>query len=76
MTFSPEKELANHVRYVAVFDDGSRDAFAVSQCTLDQGPRGGWDNIARIVAYEWQCDGLLKPGNIVRVYLQPTTLPS
>jgi hypothetical protein len=48
-----------------MYADGSEDAFAVPQATLDQGP--GAAGIARIVAGEWQRDGYLKPGKIVGV---------
>jgi hypothetical protein len=46
-----------------MYADGSEDAFAVPQATLDQGP--GAAGVARIVAAEWQRDGYLKPGKIV-----------
>jgi hypothetical protein len=73
MTFRPAEDLAKHVRFIAEFDDGSKDVFAVAQSTLDQGgPRG--DYIARIVAGHWQRDGYIKPGKIVRVYRDPALL--
>jgi hypothetical protein len=72
MTLTPKQDLANHVGFIAEYDDGSKDVFAVPQSTLDQGPPEGWNGIARIVAGEWQRDGHLKPGNIVRVYRDPT----
>jgi hypothetical protein len=72
MTFTPAEDLAEHVRYIAVFDDGSKDVFAVAQATLDQGP--GADGIARIVAGQWQRDGYIKSGKIVRVYRHPEIL--
>ena len=65
MTFTPEKDLEQYVRLVAMYADGSEDAFAVPQATLDQGP--GDAGVARIVAGEWQRDGYLKPGKIVGV---------
>ncbi len=65
MIISREEHLARHVRFVAVYEDGSEEVFAVPQATLDQGP--GSLGIARIVAGEWQRDGHLKPGTIVRV---------
>ena len=65
MTFTPKKDLANHIRFIAEYEDGSSDGFAVPECTLDQGP--GKMSIARIVAHEWQTDGYLKPGKIVSV---------
>jgi hypothetical protein len=71
MTLTPAGDLAEHVRFIAEFEDGSRDVFAVAQSTLDQGPQEGWNGIARIVAYQWQCDGYIKPGNIVKVYRDP-----
>ena len=63
MTFTPEKDLANHVRFIAEYEDGSSDVFAVPECSLNQGPMP----IARIVAHEWQTEGYLKPGKIKRV---------
>ena len=63
MTFTPEADLKNHIRFIAEYEDGSSDGFAVPECTLDQGP--GKMSIARIVAHEWQTDGYLKPGKIV-----------
>ena len=65
MTFTPKKDLANHIRFIAEYEDGSSDGFAVPECTLDQGP--GKMSIARIVAHEWQTDGYLKPGKIKSV---------
>jgi hypothetical protein len=35
MTLTPEKDLAQHVRFIAMYEDGSRDVFAVAQTTLD-----------------------------------------
>ena len=37
--------------------------------TLYQGPREGWDSIARIMAREWMEDGHIRPGEIARVRL-------
>ena len=74
MTLSPTEDLARHVQFIAVYEDGSRDVFAVPECTLDQGPR--IDALIRIVAREWQRDGLLKPGKIVGVYQDPASLYS
>jgi hypothetical protein len=65
MTISPEEHLAKHVRFIAEYEDGSEEGFAVPQATLDQGP--GALGIARIVAGEWQRAGNLKPGEIVKV---------
>jgi hypothetical protein len=65
MIISPEEHLAKHVRFIAEYEDGSEEVFAVPQCTLDQGP--GALSIARVVAGEWQRDGYLKQGTIVRV---------
>ena len=56
---------AARVRLVAMYADGSEDAFAIPHATLDQGP--GAAGVARIVAGEWQRDGYLKPGKIVGV---------
>ena len=58
MTFTPEKDLANHIRFIAEYEDGSSDVFAVPECSLNQD---------RIVAHEWQADGYLKPGKIISV---------
>ena len=69
MTLTPEKDLAQHVRLIAMYEDGSQDVFAVPQATLDQGP--GVAGIARIIAGEWQRDGYLKPGKIVAVWWRP-----
>jgi hypothetical protein len=65
MTVSPKEDLAKHVRFIAEYEDGSQDVFAVPQSTLDQGP--GALGIARIVAGEWQRDGHLKRGTITKV---------
>ena len=69
MTFNPAKDLAEHVRLIALYDDGSEDAFAVPECTLQQGPSAA--GIARLVAGEWQRDGFIKPGKIVSVRWPP-----
>ena len=66
MTFNPEKDLAEHIRLVALYDDG--DVFAVDECTLRQG-HPAW---LRVIAREWQDDGHLKPGRIVGVRWAPT----
>ena len=58
MTFTPEADLKNHIRFIAEYEDG---VFAVPECSLNQGPMP----IARSVAREWQGDGYLKPGKIV-----------
>ena len=50
MTFTPEKDLASRIRFIAEYEDGSVDNFAVPECTLDQGP--GKISSARIVAHE------------------------
>jgi hypothetical protein len=65
IVISREEHLAKHVRFIAEYEDGSEEVFAVPQATLDQGP--GALGIARIVAGEWQREGHLKPGAIVRV---------
>jgi hypothetical protein len=48
------------------YDDGSTEMFAVPELPLSRDRESG--GIARIVAREWQNDGYLKPGRIVRVY--------
>ena len=58
MTFTPEADVKNHVRLLALYDDGSTDMFAVPECTLQQGP--GAAGIARLVAGDWQRDGKLQ----------------
>jgi hypothetical protein len=65
MTLNPKEDLAKHVRFIAEYDDGSEEVFAVPQATLDQGP--GALRIARVVASEWQRYGHLKPGTIVSI---------
>ena len=69
MIFTWEQELAEPIRYIAEYEDGSKHVFAVPQSTLEQGlPVEGRYSIACIIAYEWQQDGYLKPGKIARVY--------
>ena len=63
MTFTPEADLKNHIRFIAEYEDGSSDVFAVPECSLNQGPMP----IARIVAHEWQADGYLPQGRIIAV---------
>jgi hypothetical protein len=58
--------FTEHIRFIAEYEDGSKHFFAVPQWTLEQGL--GRYSIARILAYEWQQDGYLKPGKIARVY--------
>ena len=36
MTFTPEEDLAKHIRFQADYDDGSKDCFAVPEATLQQ----------------------------------------
>ena len=60
MTFTPEKDLANHIRFIAEYEDGS------SVC-LQPGVQPRARAVARSVAREWQTDGYLKPGKIKRV---------
>ena len=36
MTFTPEEDLAKHLRFIVEYEDGSRDAFAVPGATLQQ----------------------------------------
>ena len=68
MTFTQEEEPADHIRFIAEYEDGSKHFFAVPQCTLE--PSKGY-LIACILAYEWQQHGYLKPGKIARVYRDP-----
>ena len=37
MTFTPEEDLAKHLRFTVEYEDGSFDVFAVSEATLQQG---------------------------------------
>ena len=37
MTFSPERDLVKYPRFIAQYDDGSDDVFAVPHVTLEQG---------------------------------------
>ena len=37
MTFTPESDLAKHVRFTVEYDDGSMDVFAVPEAILQQG---------------------------------------
>jgi hypothetical protein len=60
MTVCPELDLANHFRFIVMYDDGSEDVFAVPEATLDQGP-----DALQIIAAEWQADGFIKEGRIV-----------
>ena len=69
MTFTPEKDLTSGVRFFVQYEDGAEDVIAVPLCTLEQGPREGWESIARIVAREWMEDGYIKPGRIVKARL-------
>ena len=68
MTFTPEADLKNHIRFIAEYEDGSSDVFAVPECPLQQGPM---QRIARFVAREWQRDGFIKPGKIVGLVAVP-----
>ena len=67
MTFTPEEDLAKHVRFLLAYSDGSMDVFAVPEATLLQ---GGVPAVLPIIAWEWQNDGYLKPGTIVAVRLK------
>ena len=60
MTACPELDLANHFRFIVMYDDGSEDVFAVPEATLDQGL-----DALQIIAAEWQADGFIKEGRIV-----------
>ena len=73
MTFPHDEELAEDIRFIAQYEDGSKHVFAVPQCTLEQGLPEGRYSIACILAYEWQQDGYLKPGKITRVYRYPNS---
>ena len=33
MTFTPEQDLAKHIRFIAEYDDGTTDVFAISTWT-------------------------------------------
>jgi len=47
MTFTRDQELAEHLRYIAEYEDGSKHVFAVPQSTLEQGlPNEGRYSIA------------------------------
>ena len=63
MTLNPRRDIANHIRFVAEYEDGLLGLFAVPECSLNQGPMP----IASIVAHEWQADGYLPAGKIVSV---------
>ena len=69
MTFTPKEDLASGVLFVVEYQDGAEDVIAVPHSTLEQGPREGWDSIARIIAREWMEDGYIRPGEIARVRL-------
>jgi hypothetical protein len=76
MTSLPDQEFAEHIRFIAEYEDGSKHVFAVPQSTLEQGlPNEGRYSIACIIAYEWQQDGYLKHGKIARVY-RDSSLPT
>ena len=59
------RRLGQHLHFIAEYEDGTTEMFAVPQATLDQGP--GEKGVVRIIAGEWQRDGFLKPGRIVGV---------
>ena len=61
MTLNPRRDIANHIRFVAEYEDGLLGLCAAPECSLNQGPMP----IARIVAHEWQADGYLPQGKIV-----------
>ena len=63
MTLNPRRDIANHIRFVAEYEDGVLGLFAVPECSLGQGPM----DITRIVAREWQDSGYLPQGRIVSV---------
>ena len=52
--------------FFAEYDDGSRQHFEIPSTTLSRG-----DHVALRIAREWQREGDLKLGNIVRVYRDP-----
>ena len=60
MTVCPELDLANHFRFIVMYDDGSEDVFAVPEATLDQGL-----DALQIIAAEWQADRFIKEGRVV-----------
>jgi hypothetical protein len=64
MTFDAAGDLARHIRFQADYDDGSSDAFAIPQGTLQQGDA---PTVLRTIAHEWQNDGFIKAGRIVSV---------
>jgi len=49
VTLTPEKDLANpdYVKFLARYEDGALNAFAVAKATLEQGPPEGRKSIAR-----------------------------
>jgi len=51
MTFTRDQELAEHIRYIAEYEDGSKHVFAVPQSTLEQGlpKRGGTASLASLL---------------------------
>ena len=38
MTVNPEGDLINHPCFIAMYEDGTEDCFAVPECSLGQGP--------------------------------------
>jgi hypothetical protein len=62
------------VRFVAEYEDGSKETFDVYRSDLRTG-----DHVARVIAGERQRESIgfprLKPGNIVRVYREGWELP-
>ena len=62
--FHAAGDLARHIRFQADYDDGSTDAFAIPQGTLQQDDA---PTVLRTIGHEWQRDGYLKPGTIVSV---------
>jgi hypothetical protein len=69
MTTFPANDLADpeYIKFLARYEDGVLDAFAVAKATLEQGPPEGRLSIARIVAHEWQADGFIRKGKIFDV---------
>ena len=52
MTSAQEEEPAEHIRFIAEYEDGSKHFFAVPQCTLEQGlsDEGRYYSITSILA--------------------------
>ncbi len=70
-----ERRKVGYVRFIAEYEDGSKDTFIIDCWALETG-----DHVAPIVARERQEEGRpprgdsLKPGKIVKVYRDPVVL--